>query len=107
MHCQNYTDQVISRFNLDDSKRVIEIASNDGYLLKYFKEANIPVLGIEPAENVAQVAINSGIPTENSFFNSELAKNLKKKDNQADLLICNNVLAHTPNLFSSQLNHKF
>ena len=97
-HCREYTNQVISRFNLDSGKRIIEIASNDGYLLKYFKEANIPVLGIEPAENVAQAAINSGVPTENSFFNSKLAEKLKKEDKQADLLICNNVLAHVPNL---------
>ena len=97
-HCREYTNQVISRFNLDSGKRIIEIASNDGYLLKYFKEANIPVLGIEPAENVAQTAINSGVPTENSFFNSKLAEKLKKEDKQADLLICNNVLAHVPNL---------
>ena len=97
-HCQDYTSQVISKFNLDRGKRIIEIASNDGYLLKYFKEANIPVLGIEPAENVAQFAVNSGIPTEIGFFNSKLAEKLKKEDKQADLLICNNVLAHVPSL---------
>ena len=97
-HCQQYTNQVISRFKLDYNKKVIEIASNDGYLLKYFKEEKIPVLGIEPAENVAQVAESSGIPTIKSFFNSELAQNLKAENKQADLLICNNVLAHVPNL---------
>ena len=97
-HCEEYKNQVISRFKIDHHKKVIEIASNDGYLLKYFKEENIPVLGIEPAENVAQVAESSGIPTVKSFFNSELAKKLKANNKQADLLICNNVLAHVPNL---------
>ncbi len=97
-HCQEYTNQVISRFKIDHNKKVIEIASNDGYLLKYFKEKEIPVLGIEPAENVALVAESSGIPTVKSFFNSELAQILKSEDKQADLLICNNVLAHVPNL---------
>ena len=97
-HCQDYTNQVISRFKLDGNKNVIEIASNDGYLLKYFKEANIPVLGIEPALNVAQAAEASGVPTIKSFFNPELAKQLSVENKQADLLICNNVLAHVPNL---------
>jgi 2-polyprenyl-3-methyl-5-hydroxy-6-metoxy-1,4-benzoquinol methylase len=97
-HCQEYTNQVISRFKINHNKKVIEIASNDGYLLKYFKEEKIPVLGIEPAENVAQVAESSGIPTVKSFFNSELAQNLQAENKQADLLICNNVLAHVPNL---------
>lgn len=97
-HCQDYTNKIISRFKIDHTKKVIEIASNDGYLLKYFKNEKIPVLGIEPAENVAQVAESSGIPTVKSFFNSELAQNLKANNKQADLLICNNVLAHVPNL---------
>jgi len=97
-HCQDYTNKAISRFRLDSKKNVIEIASNDGYLLKYFKEANIPVMGIEPAVNIAQAAEASGVPTINSFFNSELARKLSTKNKQADLLICNNVLAHVPNL---------
>ena len=97
-HCQDYTNQIISRFKLDSNKNVIEIASNDGYLLKYFKEANIPVLGIEPAVNVAQAAEASGVPTIKKFFDSELAKQLSAGNKQADLLICNNVLAHVPNL---------
>ena len=97
-HCQNYTNQIISRFKLDSNKNVIEIASNDGYLLKYFKKANIPVLGIEPAVNVAQAAEASGVPTIKKFFDSELAKQLSTENEKADLLICNNVLAHVPNL---------
>jgi SAM-dependent methyltransferase len=97
-HCQDYTNKAISRFKLDGNKNVIEIASNDGYLLKYFKEANIPVMGIEPAANVAQTAEASGVPTIKSFFNTELARKLSTENKQADLLICNNVLAHVPNL---------
>jgi SAM-dependent methyltransferase len=97
-HCQDYINKAISRFKLDSNKNVIEIASNDGYLLKYFKEANIPVTGIEPAVNVAQAAEASGIPTIKSFFNAELARKLSTENKQADLLICNNVLAHVPNL---------
>jgi len=97
-HCQAYTNNVISRFKLDRKKKVIEIASNDGCLLKYFNESKIPVLGIEPAENVAREAEASGVPTVKSFFNSELARKLKAENKQADFLICNNVLAHVPNL---------
>lgn len=97
-HCQEYSQQAIFRFKLDHNKNVIEIASNDGCLLKYFKEAKIPVLGIEPATNTAEVAEASGIPTVKSFFSPELAKSLSTDNKQADLLICNNVLAHVPNL---------
>ena len=97
-HCQDYTNQITSRFKLDNNKKVIEIASNDGYLLKYFKDKNIPVLGIEPAENIANVAESSGVRTIKSFFNSKLAHKLAGDGEQADLMICNNVLAHVPNL---------
>ena len=97
-HCQEYTSQVISRFKIGQNKKVIEIASNDGYLLKYFKKQNIHVLGIEPAENVAKVAESFGIPTVKSFFNTKLAQSLKDENKQADLMICNNVLAHVPSL---------
>ena len=97
-HCKEYSNQVVSRLNLDCNKQIIEIASNDGYLLKNFKEKNFHVLGIEPAGNVARVAESFGIPTVKSFFNSSLALELAKSNKQADLLICNNVLAHVPNL---------
>ena len=97
-HCQDYTNQITSRFKFDNNKKVIEIASNDGYLLKYFKDKNIPVLGIEPAENIANVAESSGVRTIKSFFNSKLAHKLAGDGEQADLMICNNVLAHVPNL---------
>ncbi len=67
-HCASYRDMVIARFNINSSWQIIEIASNDGYLLQYFKEKSIPVLGIEPAANVAQVAQAKGIPTISQFF---------------------------------------
>jgi hypothetical protein len=89
---------VIPRFSLDRSTQVIEIASNDGYLLKNFVGAGIPALGIEPAENVAAVARESGIPTETAFFGTKLARELVDRGVRAKLLIGNNVLAHVPDL---------
>jgi SAM-dependent methyltransferase len=97
-HCKAYTNQVIERFNLNPDTRIIEIASNDGYLLQYFKEAGIPVLGIEPAENVAKVAMDSGIESLVAFFGVDLATRLNRENIKADLLIGNNVLAHVPDL---------
>lgn len=97
-HCKQYVEQMISRLQLDASKQVIEIASNDGYLLQFFKEHSVPVLGIEPAANVAKVAQDKSIPTLVKFFGSEVAQELKDKNVQADLLIGNNVLAHVPGL---------
>jgi len=97
-HASRYTDAITSRFDLNSSHQVIEIASNDGYLLQYFKEKNIPVLGIEPAANVAQVAEKKGIPTRVQFFGTDTANALVHEGLQADLLIGNNVLAHVPNV---------
>ncbi len=97
-HAKAYTDMMIDRFELDQSSQVIEIASNDGYLLQYFQEKGIPILGIEPAANVAQVAEAKGVPTLVKFFNTATAKELVAKGKQADLLLGNNVLAHVPNL---------
>jgi 2-polyprenyl-3-methyl-5-hydroxy-6-metoxy-1,4-benzoquinol methylase len=97
-HCQSYVDQITERLKLDSTKQVIEIASNDGYLLQYFKQRNIPVLGIEPAANVAKTAEAKSIPTLVKFFGSAVAQELKDKKVQADLLIGNNVLAHVPML---------
>jgi len=77
---------------------VVEIASNDGYLLQYFVEKGIPVLGIEPAANVAKAAIEKGVPTLERFFGSEMARQMAIQDQKADLLIGNNVLAHVPDL---------
>ena len=97
-HCQDYANRAIKRLDLDTNKQVIEIASNDGCLLSFFKEKEIPVLGIEPAANIAKKAEASEIPTINKFFNSQLAQELASTQKQADLLIGNNVLAHVPNL---------
>jgi 2-polyprenyl-3-methyl-5-hydroxy-6-metoxy-1,4-benzoquinol methylase len=97
-HVQKYTQVVIERFHLDQESFVVEIASNDGYLLQYFIQKNIPVLGIEPAKNVAQVAIDKGIPTLTEFFGYEKAKQLRDEGIQADLIVGNNVLAQVPDV---------
>jgi SAM-dependent methyltransferase len=96
-HCRTYAEQVIERFGLNSESRVVELASNDGYLLQYFRERQIPVLGIEPAANVAEVATARGIPTIVEFFGREFAASLAH-ESTADLLVGNNVLAHVPDL---------
>ena len=97
-HAKKYVEMMIIKYNLDEKSKIIEIASNDGYLLKNFKARKISVLGIEPAINVAKVAEENGIPTLTEFFGTNIAKKLVKEKNQADLLIGNNVLAHVPDL---------
>ncbi|WP_345952702.1 class I SAM-dependent methyltransferase [Mucilaginibacter sp. PAMB04168] len=97
-HAEQYTESMIDRFGFNAASQVVEIASNDGYLLQYFKEHNIPVLGIEPTGNTAQVAISKGIETIIEFFGTELAREMVKDGRKADLLIGNNVLAHVPNI---------
>ena len=97
-HCERYVDMMVERFRLNEKKFVVEIASNDGYLLQYFKKYNIPMLGIEPAANTAHAAREKGIPTEITFFDHAYALKMKEKGQQADLIIGNNVLAHNPNL---------
>jgi SAM-dependent methyltransferase len=97
-HCKNYAEMMVERFGFDKNSFVVEVGSNDGYLLQYFKEHNIPILGVEPAENVARTAIAKGIPTDITFFNTSYAKKLREKVKLADLIIGNNVLAHNPNL---------
>jgi SAM-dependent methyltransferase len=96
-HSQRYSELMIERFDLGEASHVIEIASNDGYLLQYFHERQIPVLGIEPAANVAKVALQKGIPTLVEFFGRETARSLVA-ESAADLLLGNNVLAHVPDL---------
>jgi len=96
-HSRRYAEHMIDRFGFDSSSRVVELASNDGYLLQYFHERQIPVLGVEPAANVAKVALQKGIPTLVEFFGVETATSLVD-DWHADLLIANNVLAHVPDL---------
>jgi len=97
-HAQAYAREMIKRFHLGPKSQVIEAASNDGYLLQFFHQENIPVLGIEPAANIAGAAIGRGIPTIVKFFGEETAKELVQQGHQADLLVANNVLAHVPNL---------
>jgi hypothetical protein len=97
-HAKNYVDLVVERFQLNQESQVIEIASNDGYLLQYFVAKSIPALGIEPAANIADVAIKKGIPTVVKFFGQETAQEEVTQGKQADLLVGNNVLAHTPYL---------
>jgi SAM-dependent methyltransferase len=97
-HAKNYTNMMIDRFDLNEKDLVIELGSNDGYMLQYFKEKDIPVLGVEPAKNVAKVAIKKGIPTLVKFFNSRIAKEMKKNGQVADLLMGINFLAQIPEL---------
>lgn len=96
-HCRAYAAEMTDRLALDEHSQVVEIASNDGYLLQFFAERRIPVLGIEPAANVAKEAIDKGIPTRVEFFGADLARRLAD-DFTADLLLGNNVLAHVPDL---------
>ncbi len=97
-HCKRYAKEMIPRLKLGPESLVMEIASNDGYLLQYFRAAGVPVLGIEPASNVAEAARCAGIPTEIAFFDAELASSLAERGTKADLLIGNNVLAHVPDV---------
>jgi 2-polyprenyl-3-methyl-5-hydroxy-6-metoxy-1,4-benzoquinol methylase len=97
-HAKNYVNMSIDRFHIDKNNFVVEIASNDGYLLQFFKEKDIPLLGIEPAKNIAKIAEKKGINTVNEFFGKELSEELIKKYKKADLLICNNVIAHVPKI---------
>jgi 2-polyprenyl-3-methyl-5-hydroxy-6-metoxy-1,4-benzoquinol methylase len=95
-HALAYSKQAINRFKLNDESLVVEIGSNDGYLLRYFKDAGVPVLGIEPAANVARAAQEKGVETKVCFFNSSQASEMKAQGRQADLIVANNVLAHIP-----------
>ncbi|MEO8568815.1 MAG: class I SAM-dependent methyltransferase [Ginsengibacter sp.] len=97
-HARKYTTMMVERFNYNEESLVVEIASNDGYLLQYFKQKNIPVLGIEPTENTAKVARDKGIESIHNFFGTNLAKELSAKNIKADLLLGNNVLAHVPDI---------
>jgi len=97
-HCRDYATAMAERYRLSGASLVVEVASNDGYLLQYFKKRGIGVLGVEPAGNVARVAIGNGIPTEVAFFGTETARRLVAGGNQADLTAANNVLAHVPDI---------
>jgi len=95
-HCRRYSDAARARLALGPRSLVVELASNDGYLLQYFRDAGIPVLGIEPAGNVAAAARARGIPTLGEFFGEACGRRLAAEGRRADLLIGNNVLAHVP-----------
>ena len=106
-HAKAYVDMMTERFAFNENSLVIEVASNDGYLLQYFKEKNIPVMGIEPTANTAEVAMAKGIKTVIEFFGAELADRFASDWNvKADLLLGNNVLAHVPNIVDFVLGIK-
>lgn len=97
-HSKRYVEAMTERFGLNEQSLVVEVASNDGYLLQYFVEKQIPVLGIEPTANTAAVAIEKGVTTITRFFGTELGSELTEQGRQADLLLGNNVLAHVPDI---------
>jgi SAM-dependent methyltransferase len=97
-HARRYAETMTQRLGLGVKSRVVELASNDGYLLQHFVRKGIPVLGVEPAANVAQVAQKKGIPTTVRFFGRDTAREIARETGQADLLLGNNVLAHVPKL---------
>jgi 2-polyprenyl-3-methyl-5-hydroxy-6-metoxy-1,4-benzoquinol methylase len=97
-HAHRYVGIMVDRFGLSQQSQVVEVASNDGYLLQYFAERGIPALGIEPAGNVAEKAIAKGIPTDMAFFGVETARRLANQGRRADLLVGNNVLPHVPDV---------
>jgi SAM-dependent methyltransferase len=97
-HCRHYVADVIGRFRLGPSSKVVEIASNDGYLLQYFAQAGIPVLGVEPSASVAHVAQAKGIATEIAFFGCQTARRLAARGETADLIAAKNVMAHVPDI---------
>lgn len=97
-HAKNYVDMMIGRFGYNPSSLVIEVASNDGYLLQYFVQQNVPVLGVEPTANTAAAAKEKGVESVVDFFGVRLAKQLAQESKKADLLLGNNVLAHVPDI---------
>ncbi len=105
-HAKSFVRSAAKRFSVGSDSLVMEVASNDGYLLQYFKELNVPVLGIEPASNVAEVARAAGIDTMDEFFGVAIAERLRNEGRTCDLLVGNNVLAHVPDIndFVSGLN---
>jgi len=97
-HAKAYTEKMTKRFGYNENSLVVEVASNDGYLLQYFKQKNIPVLGIEPTANTAEAAKEKGVDSVVDFFGKKLANELSSKNIKADLLLGNNVLAHVPDI---------
>jgi 2-polyprenyl-3-methyl-5-hydroxy-6-metoxy-1,4-benzoquinol methylase len=99
-HAKRYAEAMIDRLSLTGDSLVIEVASNDGYLLQHFKAAGIPVLGVEPAANVAEVARARGIPTEVQFLGADTGRRIAEQHGRADLVAANNVFAHVPDIRS-------
>lgn len=99
-HAKAYAEAMIARFGLGSDSKVVEIASNDGYLLQHFVAAGVPVLGVDPAAGCADAASKRGVETEVAFFNAETAKRLRDAGHSADLMAANNVLAHVPDIRS-------
>jgi SAM-dependent methyltransferase len=97
-HAKAYAEAMTERFGLGPESLVVEVASNDGYLLRHFVEMDIPVLGIEPTANTAAAAIAAGVPTEVMFFGEQTGQLLAARGDQADLMAANNVLAHVPDI---------
>jgi 2-polyprenyl-3-methyl-5-hydroxy-6-metoxy-1,4-benzoquinol methylase len=97
-HAEEYARMMAARLGLDDTTQVVEVASNDGYLLQYFARQGIPVMGIDPAANVAEVAIARGIQTEVAFFGAATARRLRAAGHAPALMCANNVMAHVPDL---------
>ena len=97
-HARAYAEKMVASTGLNEDSLVVEVASNDGYLLQYFLERGVPVLGIEPAANVAEVAVKKGIQTEVTFFGKDTAARLSEEGKKADLIVGNNVLAHVPDI---------
>ncbi len=97
-HARRYVDMIVGRLALGPDSQVVEIASNDGYLLEFVVAKKIKALGIEPASNIAKLAVEKGIPTESRFFGTQTARDLAEKGVRADLIVANNVLAHVPDL---------
>jgi SAM-dependent methyltransferase len=97
-HARRYVDEITERLELGTESLVVELASNDGYLLQHFLPKGVPVLGVEPAENVAEAAVARGVPTVTEFFGSELGRRLAAERGHADLVLGNNVLAQVPDI---------
>jgi hypothetical protein len=97
-HCEEYANKIVNRLKLGPTSQVLEVGSNDGYLLQFFTQKNVPVIGIEPAENVATEASKKGIPTINRFLDRETLNNLISQDKRADLIIANNIVAQVPDI---------
>ena len=98
MHASEYVEMMMTEYDIGPGSLVVEIASNDGYLLQYFVQKKVPVLGIEPTANTAEFAISRGVNTIIDFFGKSLANKLYSNGTQADLILGNNVLAHVPDI---------